>query len=156
MIKLKNLITEFGGKQFKGAEGIPANKSLEKISKTEKLNIIKGKGNIIDFIVPDEYKGKRNFWQVISAGNIKKSSSGKYVMLMGGGLINSPSFDTIDDLNQNVKVSDELFVPVDVNLIGDQEAGFSTDKSGLSDDTLNWSGVIKDSLPKLRWIGRSC
>ena len=102
MIKLKNLITEFGGKQFKGAEGIPANKSLEKISKTEKLNIIKGKGNIIDFIVPDEYKGKRNFWQVISAGNIKKSSSGKYVMLMGGGLINSPSFDTIDDLIDGV------------------------------------------------------
>ena len=60
------------------------------------------------------------------------------------------TIDTIDDLNQNVKVSDELFVPVDVNLIGDQEAGFSTDKSGLSDDTLNWSGVIKDSLPKLR------
>ncbi len=102
MIKLKNLITEFGGKQFKGAEGIPANKSLEKISKTEKLNIIKGKGNIIDFIVPDEYKGKRNFWQVISTGSIKKSSSGKIVMLMGGGLINSPSFDTIDDLIDGV------------------------------------------------------
>ena len=99
MIKLKNLITE---KQFKGLEGIPANKSLEKISKTEKLNIIKGKGNSIDFIVPDEYKGKRNFWQVISTGSIKKSSSGKFVMLMGVGVMNSPSFDSIDDLIDGV------------------------------------------------------
>jgi hypothetical protein len=26
----------------------------------------------------------------------------------------------------------------------------------LRDDTLNWSGVIKDSVPKLRWVGRGC
>ena len=57
MIKLRDLLTE---KQFKGLEGIPANKSLEKISKAEKLNIIKAKGNIINFIVPDEYKKKFN------------------------------------------------------------------------------------------------
>jgi hypothetical protein len=99
MIKLRHLLTE---KQFKGLEGIPANKSLEKISKAEKLNIIKAKGNIINFIVPDEYKGKRNFWQVISAGTIKKSSSGNIVMLMGGGPMNSPSFKTIDDLIDGV------------------------------------------------------
>lgn len=95
----ESVITE---KQFKGLEGIPANKSLEKIGKTEKLNIIKGKGNIIGFIVPDEYKGKRNFWQVISTGNIKKSSSGNIVMLMGQGPMNSPSFKTIDDLIDGV------------------------------------------------------
>jgi hypothetical protein len=94
--------TTLNEKQFKGLEGIPANKSLEKISKAEKLNIIKAKGNIISFIVPDEYKGKRNFWQVISAGNIKKSSSGNIVMLMGGGPMNSPSFKTIDDLIDGV------------------------------------------------------
>jgi hypothetical protein len=89
-------------KQFKGLEGIPANKSLEKISKAEKLNIIKAKGNMISFIVPDEYKGKRNFWQVISTGNIKKSTSGNIVMLMGGGPMNSPSFKNIDDLINGV------------------------------------------------------
>jgi hypothetical protein len=99
MIKLRDLLTE---KQFKGLEGIPANKSLEKISKAEKLNIIKAKGNIINFIVPDEYKGKRNFWQVISAGTIKKSSTGNIVMLMGGGPMNSPAFKTIDDLIDGV------------------------------------------------------
>jgi hypothetical protein len=99
MIKLRDLLTE---KQFKGLDGIPANKSLEKISKAEKLNIIKAKGNIINFIVPDEYKGKRNFWQVISTGTIKKSSSGNIVMLMGGGPMNSPAFKTIDDLIDGV------------------------------------------------------
>ena len=99
MIKLKDLLTE---KQFKGLEGIPANKSLEKISKVEKLNIIKAKGNIINFIVPDEYKSKRNFWQVISTGSIKKSSSGNIVMLMGGGPMNSPSFKNIDSLIDGV------------------------------------------------------
>jgi len=94
--------TTLNEKQFKGLEGIPSNKSLEKISKAEKLNIIKAKGNIISFIVPDEYKGKRNFWQVISTGNIKKSSSGNIVMLMGGGPMNSPSFKNIDDLIDGV------------------------------------------------------
>jgi len=99
MIKLRDLLTE---KQFKGLDGIPSNKSLEKISKAEKLNIIKAKGNMISFIVPDEYKGKRNFWQVISTGNIKKSSSGNIVMLMGAGPMNSPSFKNIDDLINGV------------------------------------------------------
>jgi hypothetical protein len=94
--------TTLNEKQFKGLEGIPANKSLEKISKAEKLNIIKAKGNMISFIVPDEYKGKRNFWQVISTGNIKKSTSGNIVMLMGAGPMNSPSFKNIDDLINGV------------------------------------------------------
>ena len=97
MIKLRDLLTE---KQLKGLEGIPANKSLEKISNAEKLNIIKAKGNIINFIVPAGMN--RNFWQVISTGSIKKSSSGNIVMLMGGGPMNSPSFKTIDDLIDGV------------------------------------------------------
>jgi hypothetical protein len=95
----ESLITE---KQFKGLEGISATTPLTKITKDQKLNIIKAKGNIISFIVPDEYKGKRNFWQVISAGNIKKSSSGNIVMLMGGGPMNSPSFKNINDLIDGV------------------------------------------------------
>jgi hypothetical protein len=60
------------------------------------------------------------------------------------------SIETIDDLNNPVTVIDELFVTEDANLIGDNDVGFSTNKSGLRDDTLNWSGVIKDSVPKLR------
>ncbi len=58
--------------------------------------------------------------------------------------------DTIDDLNNEVKVPDELFVSLDVNLIGDQEAGFSTQSSGLVDSTLDWKGVVKDDIPSLR------
>ncbi len=58
--------------------------------------------------------------------------------------------ETLDDLNNPVNVSDELFAVVDTNLIGDNEAGFSESKSGLSDNTLNWSGVIKGDVPKLR------
>ena len=102
-MRLKDIVNEsimLSEKQFKGLEGIPANKSLEKISKAEKLNIIKAKGNIINFIVPAGMN--RNFWQVISTGSIKKSSSGNIVMLMGQGPMNSPSFKTIDDLIDGV------------------------------------------------------
>jgi hypothetical protein len=60
------------------------------------------------------------------------------------------SIDTIDDLNNPVTVIDELFVTEEANLIGDSDVGFSSSKSGLVDSTLNWSGVIKDSVPKLR------
>ena len=98
--KIKTESIMLSEKQFKGLEGIPANKSLEKISKAEKLNIIKAKGNIINFIVPAGMN--RNFWQVISTGSIKKSSSGNIVMLMGQGPMNSPSFKTIDDLIDGV------------------------------------------------------
>ena len=102
-MRLKDIVNEsimLSEKQFKGLEGIPANKSLEKISNAEKLNIIKAKGNIINFIVPAGMN--RNFWQVISTGSIKKSSSGNIVMLMGQGPMNSPSFKTIDDLIDGV------------------------------------------------------
>lgn len=58
--------------------------------------------------------------------------------------------ETVDDLGNIVSVSDELFVVEDINLVGDQEAGFSEQKSGLSDKTLNWSGVVKGDVPKLR------
>ena len=102
-MRLKDIVNEsimLSEKQFKGLEGIPANKSLEKISNAEKLNIIKAKGNIINFIVPAGMN--INFWQVISTGSIKKSSSGNIVMLMGQGPMNSPSFKTIDDLIDGV------------------------------------------------------
>jgi hypothetical protein len=90
------MITE---KQFKGLEGIPANTSLEKITKDQKLKIIKGVGNIIDFIVP---KGlSRNFWQVIGTGKIKKNLSGEYYL--EGKIISSPMFKSIDDLIDGVK-----------------------------------------------------
>lgn len=85
--------------QFKGLEGITANISLEKITKDQKLKIVKGVGNIIDFIVP---KGlSRNFWQVIGTGKIKKNLSGEYYL--EGKIINSPMFKSIDDLIDGVK-----------------------------------------------------
>jgi hypothetical protein len=58
--------------------------------------------------------------------------------------------ETVDDLNNSVSVLDELFVVEDMNLVGDNEAGFSESRSGLSDKTLNWSGVIKGDVPNLR------
>lgn len=95
----ENIITE---KQFKGLDGIPTNKSLEKITNTEKLNIIKGRGNIISFHVPAEFKSKRNFWQVISSGKINKNSTNGSVQLVGNGPMSSPIFKTIDDLINGV------------------------------------------------------
>jgi len=56
--------------------------------------------------------------------------------------------ETIDDLGGTVKVPDELFVSLDINLIGDDESPNS--RRGLTDSGLNWNGVIKDSIPKLR------
>lgn len=91
----ESMITE---KQFKGMEGIPPTTSLEKISKDQKLKIIKAPGNIIDFIVP---KGvSRNFWQVIGTGKIQKNSGGSYVLL--GKVIHSPAFKSMDDLIDGV------------------------------------------------------
>ena len=85
-------------KQFKGLEGIPSTTSLEKISKDQKLKIIKAPGNIIDFIVP---KGvNRNFWQVIGTGKIQKNLGGNYVLL--GKVIHSPAFKSMDDLIDGV------------------------------------------------------
>jgi hypothetical protein len=90
------VITE---KQFKGLDGIPATTSLAKITKDQKLKIIKGVGNIIDFIVP---KGvSRNFWQVIGTGKVKKNLSGEYYL--EGKMINSPMFKSMDDLINGVK-----------------------------------------------------
>ncbi len=91
----ESLITE---KQFKGLEGISATTPLTKITKDQKLKIIKGVGNIIDFIVP---KGvSRNFWQVIGTGKIKKNLSGEYYL--EGKIINSPMFKSEDGLINGV------------------------------------------------------
>lgn len=91
----ESLITE---KQFKGLEGISATTPLTKITKDQKLKIIKGVGNIIDFIVP---KGvSRNFWQVIGTGKIKKNLSGEYYL--EGKVINSPMFKSMDELINGV------------------------------------------------------
>ena len=91
----ENILLE---KQFKGLEGIPPTTPLNKASKDQKLKIIKAPGNIIDFIVP---KGeKRNFWQVISTGKIKKNLADEYVLM--GKVINSPSFKSVDDLIDGV------------------------------------------------------
>jgi len=92
----ESLITE---KQFKGLEGISATTPLTKITKDQKLKIIKGVGNIIDFIVP---KGvSRNFWQVIGTGKIKKNLSGEYYL--EGKVINSPMFKSMGDLINGIK-----------------------------------------------------
>jgi len=101
MIKLKNLITE---KQFKGLEGIPANKKLTQISDAEKIKIVQASGNIIDFKVPDWAKGTRNFWQVISTGSIKKKKNlgGDTVYVLPGKIIQSPAYSSLKELLNGV------------------------------------------------------
>lgn len=90
----ESIITE----KFKGLRGIPANTSLEKITKDQKLKIVKSHGNIIDFIVP---KGSsRNFWQVLGTGKIKKNLSKEYYL--EGVTKNSPMFKSLDDLIKGV------------------------------------------------------
>lgn len=59
--------------------------------------------------------------------------------------------ETVDDGGARVKVPDEHFVSTQVNLLGDQEAGFSQNSKGFADDkALNWSGVMKDQVPTVR------
>jgi hypothetical protein len=89
-------------KQLKGLDGIPSNVSLEKISKADKLKIIKAPGNIIDFFVPDWAKSRYKFWQVISTGKIKKNISGKFYLEGKGINKSSPTFETMDDLIDGV------------------------------------------------------
>ena len=91
----ESVVTE---KQFKGLNGISKDTSLEDITDEQKLNIIKGTGNIIDFIVP---KGvSRNFWQVIGTGKIKQNSDKEYYL--EGKVIDSPKFKTVEDLIKGV------------------------------------------------------
>jgi hypothetical protein len=89
-------------KQLKGLDGIPSNVSLEKISKADKLKIIKAPGNIIDFFVPDWAKSRYKFWQVIGTGKIKKNISGKFYLEGKGINKSSPTFETMDDLIDGV------------------------------------------------------
>jgi hypothetical protein len=89
-------------KQLKGLDGIPSNVSLEKISKADKLKIIKAPGNIIDFFVPDWAKSRYKFWQVIGTGKIKKNISGKFYLAGKGINKSSPTFETMDDLIDGV------------------------------------------------------
>ena len=59
--------------------------------------------------------------------------------------------ETVDDVGNRVKVSDEHFVTVHQNLIGDEEAKFSQNSRNFVDDSkLGWGNVIKDDLPKIR------
>ncbi len=89
-------------KQLKGLDGIPSNVSLEKVSKADKLKIIKAPGNIIDFFVPDWAKSRYKFWQVIGTGKIKKNISGKFYLEGKGINKSSPTFETMDDLIDGV------------------------------------------------------
>jgi hypothetical protein len=97
-LHIESVITE---KQFKGLEGVPANKSLKDISDAQKIKILQSTGNIIDFIVP---KGeKRNFWQVISTGKIAKQNlSNSTVYFLTGKIIPSPSYSSVKELLANV------------------------------------------------------
>jgi hypothetical protein len=95
-LRIESIITE---KQLKGLDGISSNTPLDKISKDQKLKIIKAPGNIIDFIVP---KGvSRNFWQVIGTGKVKKNAAGEHYL--EGRVIDSPMFKSIDDLIDGVQ-----------------------------------------------------
>jgi hypothetical protein len=97
MNPIKETITE---KQFKGIEGIPANKKLSQLSDAEKIKIVQASGNIIDFMVPDWAKGTRNFWQVISKGSIKKKKNlgGDVIYFLPGKMVQSPAYTSVKEL----------------------------------------------------------
>jgi hypothetical protein len=100
-INNEETITE---KQFKGIEGIPANKKLSQLSDAEKIKILQASGNIIDFIVPDWAKGTRNFWQVISKGSIKKKKNlgGDIIYFLPGKMVQSPAYSSVKELLNGV------------------------------------------------------
>jgi hypothetical protein len=54
--------------------------------------------------------------------------------------------ETVDDKGRRVTVPDEHFVPTSQQLLGED----STGPSFVGDDRLNWGGLVKDSLPKIR------
>jgi len=54
--------------------------------------------------------------------------------------------ETTDDRGRRVTVSDEHFVSAAQALLGED----TTEPNFVSDDRLNWGGVVKDSVPKLR------
>lgn len=59
--------------------------------------------------------------------------------------------EVMDDAGARVKVSDEHFVSLNQNLIGDDEANFNSGSQNfVSDSKLNWGGAIQDTVPKLR------
>lgn len=59
--------------------------------------------------------------------------------------------ETQDDAGQRVTVPDEHFVSAQTSLLGEEESKFSqTSKNFVSDNNLNWNGVIKDSVPAIR------
>lgn len=54
--------------------------------------------------------------------------------------------ETTDDRGRRVTVSDEHFVTASQPLLGED----NTEPTFVSDNKLNWGGVVKDSVPKLR------
>lgn len=54
--------------------------------------------------------------------------------------------EVTDDRGRRVIVSDEHFVSAGQSLLGED----NTEPNFVSDDRLNWGGVVKDSVPKLR------
>lgn len=59
--------------------------------------------------------------------------------------------EVVDDGGARVKVSDEHFVSLSQNLIGDDEVNFNSGSQNfVSDSKLNWGGAIQDTVPKLR------
>jgi dephospho-CoA kinase len=95
----KESVNEAG---LKGTENIPSNKKLSQLSDNEKLNIIQSLGNIISFHIPDWAKGRYKFWQVISAGKIKKKKDlgGEIIYFLPGKGPQkaSPTYKSVKDL----------------------------------------------------------
>ena len=91
---------------LKGIENIPSNKKLSQLSDNEKLSIIQSVGNIISFHVPDWAKGRYKFWQVISAGKVKKGKSlsgeTQYFLQGKGPQKASPTYKSVKDLINGV------------------------------------------------------
>ncbi len=61
------------------------------------------------------------------------------------------AYRTIDDLGREQLVSDEFFVPADIQLVLDRELRFSETPDKRDGGTLQWGGATReDNMPKLR------
>jgi hypothetical protein len=56
----------------------------------------------------------------------------------------------VDDRGQEVDLSDEFFVPAQMNLYADKELGFSKTARQSDGGTLNWQGAYDDQIPDIR------
>ena len=104
MTKDGKTITPIVEGQLKGVKTLTdKSKSLVDLTFEEKVKFLKGgKGDIITFNVPTEYKERYNFWQVISSGKIEENAGRFYLKSLPNKGKNSPIYKSVQELVDNI------------------------------------------------------